>query len=169
MARSARDAAESSREAAQYSARSAAVAAAGTNVNFQLSPVFAFALDIDGMPFKGVRLECSGAAVYVHRVSIEDAWALDPEADNEPSSFTTIEIFREDDVPELLALETVPTLVHQEESIFLEFPRDRWVETNVATLSVAIDYSFDAQPPLRRRYVNYETNELVDEATSSGD
>ena len=164
MARSARDAAESSRVAAEHSARSAAVAAAAIKVNFHLSPVFASDLEIDGMPFKGVRLECSGAAVYVHRVEIEDAWALDPNSENEPSSFTTTEIFHEDNVPELLCLDHAPILMHHDESIFLEFPRDRWVEANVATLSVTIDYSFDARPPLRRRFVEYETNEFGDEA-----
>ena len=167
MARFARESAESSREAAQQSARSASIAAAGTTVNFYVSPLFAASLELDGSPFKGVFLQCSGAAVYVHGVEIEEAWALDPEADNSPSSLVRLEIFSNGDIPALSGLEDTPTLMHQDESIFLEFPRDKWLESDVAALSVMINYSFDARPPLRRRYVEWDTDEIDADADSS--
>lgn len=95
MAKSARDSAKSSRQAAEYSARSAAIAAAAVHVEFFVSPTYAFELNLDGHPLNGVRIQCGGAAVYVHRVVLEDAFALDPSTTNVPSEYSSVEIFRE--------------------------------------------------------------------------
>ncbi|MBG6054907.1 zona occludens toxin (predicted ATPase) [Salinibacterium sp. CAN_S4] len=156
MARAARESADSSREAAQYSARSAAIAAAGTAVDFALSPTFAFDLEVEGMPFKGVRVECEGAAVYLHGIVLEEARALNPDTKNSATSFEDSQLFGGERTPSLNGLGDTPTLMHKEEFVFLEFPREDWQECEVASLAIAIDYSFDGQPPLRSRRVEFD-------------
>jgi hypothetical protein len=168
MAKLARESAESSREAAEHSARSAAVAAAGTTVDFHLSPTYAFELETEGLSLNGVRIECSGAAVYVHGVEIEEVWALDPEEDNTPPSFTTTDVFREGEIPALVGLDA-PTLMHKDEFIFLTIPREKWTEVNLASLFLTIDYSFDGKQPLRRRSIEWEKSRLGTEARSFDD
>lgn len=162
LAKSARDSAESSRQAAEYSARSAAVAAAGTIVDFYVGPTFAISSEHEDFPFQGVRMECSGAAVYVHHVLVEDAWALDPECTNDASSYGSVEIFREGEIPELSGLEERPTLMHTDEFAFLEFPPEKWLKVDVAALTVAIDYSFDGKQPLRCRRIEWNVYDVAD-------
>ncbi|TFC87448.1 hypothetical protein [Cryobacterium sp. TMT4-31] len=159
MARSARDAAESSRQAAEYSARSAAIAAAGVRVDFHIGPVYAIGFDFDGLPFKGVRIECSEASVYVHDVVVGEAWALDPAEANGPTSYTTIEIFAEGKIPPVIGLESSPVLMHRHESTFLEFDSQHWTECEPANLTVDIDYSFDGLEPLRRRTIEWQRSD----------
>lgn len=155
MARSARDSAESSRQAADYSARSAAIAAAGVQVEFNVSPVYSFDSEVEGIPFKGVRIECAGAAVYVHRVVMDEVFSLDPTTENVPSEYTTVETFGEDELPALTGLDEGSVLMHRNEFVFLEFSRSLWKYVEVADLTVAIDYSFDGMPPFRCRKIDW--------------
>lgn len=156
MARAARDSVESSRQAAEYSARSAAIAAAGTKVDFVISPTYSLdgPKEIDGDWFNGVRIECVSAAVYVHKVRIDEVWAPDPYLAELEPSLTTIEVFANNEIPPLLGIDA-PMLMHQEEFAFLEFQKDLWPETEVATLTLLIDYSFDGKQPLRSRRIEW--------------
>jgi hypothetical protein len=157
MARSARESAESAREAAEYASRSAAIAAAGTKVDFAISPTYQLEdrYGREGHFFPGVRIECLGAAVYVHRVRVESVFAPDPAlADIEPS-LTEVEIYPEDSIPELVGLKDNPILLHRQESVMLDFPDDKWTQSEVATLTVVIDYSFDGRPPMRSRRIEW--------------
>lgn len=156
MARAARDSVESSRQAAEYSARSAAIAAAGTKVDFAISPLFSLTgpSGYEGDWFSGVRIECVGAAVYVHQVRIGEVWAPDPELVEIEPSLTTVEVFAENAIPKLVGIDA-PMLMHQEEFALLEFPYDKWAESEVATLTLIIDYSFDGKQPLRSRRIEW--------------
>lgn len=160
MAKSARRSAESALEAAQHSSRAAAIAAAGTTVDFSVTPTYAVDGRGDGFHFKGVRVECSGAAVYVHRVEADEVWALDPEAYNTPTSYTAVEVFADGKAPALIGLEQTSTLMHGGEFVFLEFPRDKWSESDLAALTVHVEYSFDGMQPVRRRSVEWETDAI---------
>lgn len=157
MARTARESAQSAREAAEYSARSAAIAAAATEVDFAISPVYVVVgrSGRKGHWFAGVRIECLGAAVYVHRVVVEDVFAPDPALSDIEPSIAEIEIYPERDIPELVGIGEKPTLLHKREYVFLDFPEDKWTESEVATLTVVIDYSFDGKPPVRSRQIEW--------------
>ena len=158
MARSARDSAASSERAAEHAARSAAVSVATAPVDFEVVPVHSFDFTVKGTPFKGVRLACSGAAVYVHQVTLVEAWAFDPEEPRTPDDYTTIAFVDQPSAP-LTGLGSDPLLLHARESVFLDLPIDDWQEVEVASLVVSVAYSFDGKPPLRHREIEWESSE----------
>jgi hypothetical protein len=157
MAGEARKSAESAKDAAEFSARSAAIAAAGMKVDFAISPTYQ--LDDrsrrEGPWFAGVRFECMGAAVYVHRVIVESVFAPDPDLEEIEPSLTEIEIYPENAIPDLVGLGDEPMLLHKHEWVILDFPDDEWTESEVATLTAVIEYSFDGRLPVRSRRIEW--------------
>lgn len=157
MAKSAQVSALSAERAAGHSARSAAIAAAGTEVDFWISPTYAIEAPTgaQGHWFTGVRIECRKAAVYLHAVHVESVWAPDPDLFDIEPSLTEVEIYREGEIPPLLGLPLTPVLLHKGEFEFLDFPLESWTESDVAALTVVVDYSFDASEPTRSRRLEW--------------
>jgi hypothetical protein len=157
-ARSARDSARYASEAAKQSARAAAIAAAGTDVDFHLSPTYLLHDDTD-MRFSGVQLVPAGAAVFLHDVVLVEAWSLWADEKPQKDSWGEQETFPDGKLPSLRGLAPIPLLAHRGESLFLVLsPEDQPVEAHITRLEVQIQYSFDGDPngPLRVRTVKWE-------------
>lgn len=157
MAKSSQEAARSAERAAESSARSAAIAAAGTKVAFYISPTYAIAKPSgeEGTWFNGIMIECTKAAVFLHNVRIESAWAPDPDFPISESEQNEIAIYPDDSTPALVGPDAPPTLMHKGEAEFFELPVDSWAECLVASMRVVADYSFDGREPLRSRTIEW--------------
>ena len=165
MARTAKNSADSARDAAIDAARSVAILAAGMKVGFDIGPVYSFTGD-GPSEFVGIRVVCLGSTIYLHDVVIDEVWAPDPDlADIEPT-LTEVEIFPPGQIPRLLGVGDPPKLLHDGEAMFFDFPIDRRLDASVAVLCTTAFYSFDGKSPVRSRHLEWADSSAEDDGKS---